>query len=190
MVLRAIYKRFQKTRARKICRLLGKFVGDGDSVLDLGMGNGLVAEQLRQGNDINVLGLDIEDHNITDIPLVINGPKHLPFKSNQFDVVLIISVLHHANNSVRLLTEAKRICKRNIIILEDVYSSEAERIFIMFTDVISNWVSSMNMPFNFHREGEWLSIFRKIDLELVCKQYEEVPWFGLFQRVLFVLQPQ
>jgi len=189
-MLRAIYKRLQERRARKIGRLLGKFVRKGDSVLDLGMGTGLVAERLQLGNDVNILGLDIHDCNITDIPLVINDPKNLPFRSDQFDVVLLISVLHHASNFVYLLTEAKRICKRSIIILEDVYSTETERIFIMFTDVISNCMGSLNMPFNFHREREWLVIFKKLGLELVHKQYQGIPWLNLFQRVLFVLEPQ
>jgi ubiquinone/menaquinone biosynthesis C-methylase UbiE len=169
--------------------LLGEFVRKGDSILDLGMGSGLVAKKLQLDNHINILGLDIQDRNITDIPLVINDPKNLPFRSDQFDVVLVISVLHHASNFVHLLTEAKRICKRSIIILEDVYSTETERILIMLTDVISNCMGSMNMPFNFRREREWLSIFKELDLELVYKQYQGIPWLNLFQRVLFVLQP-
>lgn len=188
-MFKAIYK-LQKKRAKKLVHLLGRFIKKGDNVLDLGMGDGLIAKQLQLNHDIKIMGLDVEDYNTTDIPLVINNSKRLPFRDRQFDVVLIISVLHHADNFTSLLAEAKRICKRCIIILEDVYSNIIERMAIILTDALSNFLNPMNMPFNFRREREWLSIFNTLNLKLLSKHQQEIPWFDWFQRVLFVLAPQ
>jgi len=71
-----------------------------------------------------------------------------------------------------------------------VYSSIVEKMAIILTDVTSNLPAAINMPFNFCREEEWLSTFEKLDLEVVSKQAQKVPWFDLFQRVLFVLAPR
>jgi len=184
-----VYNKLQEKRARNIASLLGEFIKSGDNVLDLGMGDGLIAKQLQSNYDISIRGLDVKDNNITDVPLVIYNSKTFPFEDNQFDIVLIISVLHHTRNFAYLLTEAKRICKRRIVILEDVYSNTIEKVIIIFTDVISNLLTSMNMPFNFRREKEWLSVFNTLGLDVVSKQPQEVPWLDLFQRILFVLSP-
>jgi ubiquinone/menaquinone biosynthesis C-methylase UbiE len=189
MVFKAIYRKQQEKRAQNIAHLLEQIIKKGDNVLDLGMGDGLIAKQLQLNHDINILGLDVEDYNTTDIPLVINNSNTLPFADSQFDVVLVISVLHHTNDFIHLLAESKRICKRRIVILEDVYSNIIEKAAIIFTDSISNLLSPISMPFNFRKEQEWLSIFSILGLKIVYQQQQKIPWFDWFKRILFVLTP-
>jgi ubiquinone/menaquinone biosynthesis C-methylase UbiE len=189
VVFRSIYQKLQEKRAKNIAPLLGQVIKKGDNVLDLGMGNGLIAKQLLLNHDINILGFDLKDYNITDVPLVICDSKRLPFEDNEFDVVLMICVLHHASDFTYLLTEAKRICKGRMVILEEVYSTAIEKVVVTFMDVISNLLTPMNMPFNFCREQEWLSIFNNLGLEVVFKQPLTIHWLNLVQRVLFVLAP-
>jgi len=89
IVLKAVY-RLQRKRARNLARLLGQFIRKGDNILDLGMGNGFIAKQMQQNNDIGILGLDVKDYNITDVPLVISNSRRLPFRDSEFDIVFII----------------------------------------------------------------------------------------------------
>ena len=61
------------------------------SILEVGIGNGLVANYLKQRN-YNVVTLDI-DPNLN--PMVVGSVLNLPFHDQTFDVVTCFQVLEH-----------------------------------------------------------------------------------------------
>lgn len=110
-----------KTRRNPTLRLkrLEKFsLHPSDVVLDLGCGDGLNITILRQMGIKNVTGLDISRQLLTEAKK--NNPKNkfylgsadnLPFRNEQFTVVLVDSVFHHLLRYNPPIREIRRVLK-------------------------------------------------------------------------------
>lgn len=92
----------------KLFRMLNApFAGN---ILDVGCGDGALVKVLRdnlecEGGGSKVQGIDVNDCNFeTD---------KLPYSDNEFDVVIMYSVIEHLYNPNNILLEAKRTLKPN-----------------------------------------------------------------------------
>lgn len=93
----------------------------GDSVLDLGCGNGRLSE-LFVGKKYNYLGADISEELIKIAKLKysaakfvqLSDPLKLPFDDNSFEIVYCLAVIHHIPGKEyrnAFLTEISRVLK-------------------------------------------------------------------------------
>ncbi|MFF3990582.1 class I SAM-dependent methyltransferase [Streptomyces sp. NPDC001797] len=96
-------------------------------ILDLGAGSCKLAHHLTERHHHKVTALDIVDHNVTSLPLRLYPGGRLPFPADHFDAVLLIFVLHHAIHPEDLLSEAVRVAKSKIIIVEDAPAGPIQR---------------------------------------------------------------
>jgi ubiquinone/menaquinone biosynthesis C-methylase UbiE len=90
--------------------------------LEVGCGEGVIAEKLRQRWD-TVLGLDLPDSGLRREWAGRPGPHylhadadHLPFRDGEFDVVVSVEVLEHLTDPVRGLGELARVANRHIVV--------------------------------------------------------------------------
>ena len=97
---------------------LSPYLQQGQRILDIGCGNGLLCKKLRK-RGFNVLPVDIADNSFLPdvLPVIYNGER-LPFNDNEFDTVLLITILHHARNPEIVLAESMRVASKLIIIEE------------------------------------------------------------------------
>ena len=103
--------------------------------------------------------------------------KRIPFKDNEFDTALIAYVLHHCEEPLKVLKEARRVTKGNIIIFEDTKPSA----FVNMMDFFSNRLRGVKTPFKFRAEKEWLGIFKKLNLKIAAVKHNvEREWFYPF----------
>lgn len=119
---------FAYIRAKILANLIQEYIPSKSLVLDIGCGNMLISKVLRDRIGICVRGIDVIDMNLTNLPHQIFDGKKIPFSGNSFDVSLLIGVLHHVEDQQILLEEAKRVTGGRVIIFEDVYFSEVEKI--------------------------------------------------------------
>ena len=93
---RALVDLLLRARAARKAALMARFLEKGQSVLDVGAGEGYVGEKLgkRLGGQIQLV--DILNQNRTTLPLDIYEGRRLPYASGAFDASLLIFVLHHA----------------------------------------------------------------------------------------------
>jgi SAM-dependent methyltransferase len=96
------------------------------SVLDLGCGDARLAQLLEQNGFILQLADVYKDPNVVNSKMpfeLIRQNKAIPFNDNQFDNTLLLTVLHHSDNPVQVLNEARRVTRPNgrIIVIESVY---------------------------------------------------------------------
>ena len=160
------------TKAKKINVCCEDFIKG--KVLDVGAGRCYIAKELQTKNKVELTCLDVKDLSQADMKVVIYNGRKIPFKGNEFDTSLISYVLHHCEDPIRVLKEAVRVTKGNIIIFEDTKPSP----FTNVMDFMSNKLRSVETPFKFRTEKEWLKIFKKLNLKIVAVKHNvEREWF-------------
>ena len=191
-----------KTRANSIYKMISPFVNG--SVLDIGCGPGEVAQMIHDKKHLSITLTDIIDLDLRQkfAPTLHftlkDDAKGLPYKDNQFDTSLLITVLHHCSNPLLELEEAARVTKGNIVIVETIYGvgrdstpeaeykrtpmfydrfhnldGEQQRKYGTFLDWFLNKMiigNEVNCPYNFNSLGNWEDTFKSMDLELVHKK--------------------
>ena len=98
---------------------------DGDEILDVGCGNAHLLRELALFRSFHRrMGLDLtvpQHLTIPGVELGVYDGQTLPFPNRSFDAVIFGYVLHYLTreHAVRLLSEACRIARRQVILLED-----------------------------------------------------------------------
>lgn len=143
----------------------------GKTLLDVGAGNCKVAALVKEKAGMGVTPIDVINYNATDLPLSLFNGEKIPFGQKIFDTVLVAMVLHHAENPLKLLQEAKRVANSRIIIIESVYFNKEHKAFAAFTDWMYNRVLNhgVNCPFNFQTPKGWESTFRQFGMKIAAK---------------------
>lgn len=177
------------TREKFISNVLKGIFRKNDIILDLGAGYCKVAQQLADDYKINITCLDIDDYNKTDLKLILYDGKKIPFKDNHFNKTILIFVLHHSQDPEKLLNEAKRVTKENIIILEDSYSNFFEYIFTIIADFFIN-IKHINI---FHAEHhysdkKWKELFKKLNLNIQKDVSFKRQNFPIGKHILYILK--
>ena len=159
----------------------------GKKILDIGLGAGITSKLLISQN-FNVSGLDVVDISLfSDIKATLYDGIRFPYKDNQFDTGLLLHVLHHCSDQEAVLREAKKCCRR-LIIIEDTYRSFYEKIITSLNDRLGNFEF---FPHPYHSVPKWRQIFRKNNLKIIKKiEFYRRPSFFIVpvHYVLFVLE--
>lgn len=145
-----------------ICRSLQPWFSGGERVLDVGCGNGLVSQVLKETLGLDLWGTDIQDYRKTEIPFtVMETPHALPFHETSFEAILFNDVLHHVQHSEPLLIEASRLTDQ-IFIFED-----KESWLLKLVDIGLNklYFADMPVPLTFKSSEEWISLFSKLGFQ-------------------------
>ncbi len=136
----------------------------GKNILDIGSGYGSYSEILMQSGH-NVTCIDIVNKSLSKqtSPVLFDG-KNIPFNDNCFDTALLMFILHHANQQVYLLNEAKRVSKNYLIVAEDIIQNPVDIVLSWLHLWTSVW-SKGERPF--HSDMKWQKIFQECGLELI-----------------------
>ncbi len=156
----------------------------GNKILDVGLGAGTLSCLLMK-KGFDVTGLDVCDLSIYEDlkPTIYNGTL-MPYKDNEFDVSLLISVLHHCEDPTKVISEAKRVAKRTIII-DDTFTNPLEKVVVSVNDMITNG------EFYFHKYRrllEWEEVLKGMGYKVVFShQWSEFPAFVIYCRYCIVV---
>src|SRR3989344_9093573 len=179
---------FFSRAAQNICKDCEPYIKKGSKILDLGCGHGIPSLAIKEHFKADLLGVDVSDQRITDFPFRLMDGKTLPFPSNSFDVVFITHVLHHTNNYLDLLKEAKRVSKKTIIIYEDLPEGFLSNFFCKTHGVLFNIFCMLKGgENNFKTEKQWLEIFNTLNLGVVHKKRLKVNFYYPIKYIHFVL---
>ncbi|MDD5621132.1 MAG: class I SAM-dependent methyltransferase [Candidatus Pacebacteria bacterium] len=111
-----------------------KFIKKNEKVLDLGCGNGRLAELI----DDEYLGADVSEELIRIAKekypdkrfIILNNSLRFPFKNDEFDKVFCLSVFHHTPSKAfrkQLIQEIKRILKPGGILILTVWNLKGNK---------------------------------------------------------------
>lgn len=118
----AVAEDFSRTRSRlwPALNLFKDYIKDDDKVLDIGCGNGRLIK-LMEGKKVDYLGIDYSEpligiarENFPEYKFEVGNILRLDQGDDQYDVVLLIAVLHHIPSEKlrdRALQEILRVLK-------------------------------------------------------------------------------
>lgn len=171
---RFLYRFWSSDSERKVSWIRG-YINDKDKVLDLGAGPCWVTSLLRK-EGFDVTPVDIKDNSIFDQihPLVYNGID-LPYNDREFDIVLLLTVLHHAKDPISLLKEVKRVSKK-VVIIEDIFTNRLQKTLIKYLDSIIN-MEFKDHPHNNKNDEDWKTIFEEMGFTIKDTEYHKIGGF-------------
>jgi SAM-dependent methyltransferase len=193
-----LYKPYYDLRLRSIkrsSRLMYQdckdFIQKGEKVIDIGCGSGIIGEYFANAFGANVIGVDVKDDRIVDLPFQIIDGRNLPFEDNEFDICLISYVLHHADDPLLLLEEAKRVCKGKIIIYEDLPDGLLPKLRCRCHLLLTSFLTGVfNQEFKFKTQHEWEKAFDELGLVVFEKKrvFKSSDWLDPGKRIFYVLE--
>ncbi|MDP3973624.1 MAG: class I SAM-dependent methyltransferase [Candidatus Daviesbacteria bacterium] len=98
---------------------LPQFFKKGELVLDVGCGDGVIADYLQRNVNVKVIGIDISEEaikkarNLGIEAKVLNSEDKFPFKDNTFDAVFWGDNIEHLFNPTSCAKEIKRVLKKD-----------------------------------------------------------------------------
>lgn len=149
--------RLARGRADNVVSQIAPYLDPSQRIIDIGAGTCSVCELLTE-RGYDVTPVDVEDLSFIDglAPRLYDGAR-LPFADDEFDVALLLTVLHHAHRPEQVLAEAARVARR-VIVMEDVYQATTQRLLLSTLDSVLNLDFAAH-PRNYRTEQGWLELF-------------------------------
>ena len=134
---------------------------DASSILDIGCGKGYLLEELKilipnltiQGIDISSYSINNSHPNIKPFLSIQDARKSLPFKNNEFDLVISLGTFHNfaLYDLVTALTEMERIGIKKYLMVESYRNTQE-----LFN--LQCWALTAQ---TFFKQEEWIWLFDK-----------------------------
>jgi ubiquinone/menaquinone biosynthesis C-methylase UbiE len=177
-------------RAESFVTLFQEFIPPASRVLDIGGGWGFYVEPLKRSRNCEVTVLDVVEPGFRKAPVVTYEGERIPFSDGSFDVSLLITVLHHVNSPEKVLAEAKRVTRRWVIVVEDLYRHGAGRIWTILRDSFYT-LEFVGHPRQFRKKEEWSQCFRSLGFRVDSEREIVTSLLGIpILNGLFVLGTQ
>jgi ubiquinone/menaquinone biosynthesis C-methylase UbiE len=165
-------------RAEDIVKLFENQISAQSQVLDIGGGWGFYAKPLAErGHHLTVL--DVVKPGYQKAPVVIyGGNEPFPFPDKSFDASMFITVLHHIPDHDLVIREAKRVTKKTLIVVEDIYHHALGRFWTVLRDRFYNF-EYFGHPCRFKKSKDWISLFTQYGFTLIEKKQVRTQLAGL-----------
>src|SRR6476660_5038840 len=132
---KAVFKR----RIQVLAQALANFLPKNARVLDVGCGSGTLAKVIMTLRpDVTIEGIDVLVRPNTEIPVTEFDGNTIPWPDKHFDVALIVDVLHHTDDPVRVMAEARRVTKRGIVVKDHFRDGLLANSTLRFMDWFGN----------------------------------------------------
>jgi SAM-dependent methyltransferase len=154
-------------RSRILSRHLANIIPNNFRVLDVGCGDGLLAQLICQHRpDIILSGIDALVRDRTYIPVDKFDGKVIPYEDASFDGVLFVDVLHHTQDPMILLREALRVARRAILIKDHTLEGLFAGPILRFMDDVGNARHDVSLPHNYWPRRRWFEAFDSLGLHV------------------------
>ncbi len=160
----------------------------GARVLDLGSGEGYVADAAAQDRGIAVTGADVVAYGHGARAVDLYDGVRLPYETGKFDSVVVVFVLHHSEEPEAVLAEAVRVAAGTVVILETIWAEPWQKVWLERLDRFVNRVRSRSAidetPLDIRSDSEWRAVITSLGLTLLHAR----TWGGLHPQALYVLE--
>jgi len=169
MIVNILGSAHEKLVASRRSRVLGNMIREllppKARVLDVGCGDGTIAKfWMANRPDLSVQGIDVLIRPVTKISVCAFDGQFIPFEDNSFDVVCFVDVLHHADNALQLLSEARRVSKTYVLIKDHYAENWFNLATLAFMDWVGNAPHGVSLRYNYLSRNQWKQVFRSAAL--------------------------
>ena len=178
--LEYIHGRYIHTRrVHRLRDAFDKLVPRNAKTLDVGCGDGWLTRLIQERRpDIDIQGIDIMVRPGTRVQVTAFDGHKIPFTDKSFDVVMLVDVLHHADDPFALLREAARVTRGRLIIKDHLLKGLLARETLVFMDRLGNARHNVVLPFNYWKPDQWTDAFDKLGLRVASweRNVNLYPW--------------
>jgi len=156
-------------RISQLTRKIADLLPSNARVLDVGCGDGLLASEiLKLRPDLRLEGIDILLRTKSFIPIRKFDGFTIPYRDSNFDVVMFVDVLHHTPDPTVLLSEAKRVAQKGIVIKDHTLNGLLAGARLRLMDWIGNAHHGVALPYNYWPEERWQIELEKLGFRISC----------------------
>ena len=158
----------EERRVRTLASHLSAILPRNASVLDVGCGSGQLARTINQERiDLSFVGIDVLLRKEAYIPVQAFNGRTIPFSSDSMEAVMLVDVLHHADDPLVLLREAARVARKTIIMKDHLLEGMFAESTLRFMDRVGNARYGVALPGNYWSRREWQEAFLAIGIKPV-----------------------
>ena len=163
-------------RVSVLARHLAGLIPPRAKVLDVGCGDGTIDQLiLAKVPDVSIEGIDVLVRSAAKIPVQPFDGIQIPYADSSFDVVMFVDVLHHTDDPLLLLQEARRV-GRVILVKDHFREGFLAGPTLRFMDWVGNAHHGVVLPYNYWSEKQWQDALGVVGL----KQVETIVSLGLY----------
>ncbi len=153
----AIHERHVRDRrARVLADVIANVLPRGEKVIDVGSGDGRIGWLISAARpDLEISGIDVLLRPHASIPTTLFDGSTIPFPDGAFDTAMFVDVLHHTEDPMILLREARRVARRAIVIKDHCRDGFLADTTLRFMDWVGNARHGVALPFNYWPEERW-----------------------------------
>jgi SAM-dependent methyltransferase len=156
-------------------------------VLDVGSGDGKVGvELLRRRPDLTLHGVDVLVRPDAALLTEQFDGRSLPYEDNAFDAVLLIDVVHHADDPEHLLSETRRVASAAVVVKDHLREGALAQATLAFMDRVGNERHGVAVKDAYWSRPQWELALASVGLQVASwnERLGLYPWPAsmLFER--------
>lgn len=168
---------------------IAKLLPQNAKTLDIGCGDGTIDRKiLKLRPDLAIQGVEVAPRTKTAIPVVPFDGMTIPYPKGSFDCSIFVDVLHHVNEPEKLLSEAKRVTRKFIVIKDHFSENPLDTLILKTMDWIGNKPHEVVLPYNYLSKKQWENLWNKAGLKVVSMKTNldlyPLPFSLIFDRKL------
>lgn len=169
-IMSAAHAPIYRSRLRVLTGAIGAHLQPGDSVLDVGCGNGTLGKALLDAPDaaegVTVRGLERVVRGGEPIEVLGYDGVTIPLGDDSVDVVIVADVLHHEEEPDRLMAECVRVARRLVVVKDHQIKGVLGASRVKLMDWAANAPYGVPCLFRYNTPGEWAAFRERHGLGL------------------------
>lgn len=168
ILMKQMHKSIYDCRSRVLVREICPHLQVGDRILDVGCGTGALGRAIMDSSvcpeGVQVEGLERARRGNEAIPVHAYDGVTMPFADDSVDVVMLADVLHHEEDPIRLLSEARRVARRAVIVKDHLLGAPFAHARISLLDWAANAPHGVPCLYRYNTVSDWEDWYRKAGL--------------------------
>jgi SAM-dependent methyltransferase len=147
-------------RYARLTELLSPQLQGCRTVLDVGASCGRLGRRLADATGCQIMGIDVWLQPESYIEVRPYDGETFPFGNATFDCVMMVDMLHHTLNIQRMISEARRVARRCVVIKDHYWDTRLDLAGLRLADALGNAPYGISLPENYLRLDQWADLFR------------------------------